>query len=189
MKKFAILAVAIGFLIPAAQAEAFLGDVQIYFVNQDIEIGAASDDDNGFGVRGRLFFTENFFGTARFQRVSFDGFDSDDLRVGGGWAFRVSPEVTPYVKVEYIDLGSDLDQDGFGVTGGVDWSVTPQFILRGEVGYIDLDDIDGFELTAGGTFMFTPTLGAFAEVRWWDASVNGLDVEITDIRAGVTFNF
>jgi hypothetical protein len=144
------------------------------------------DDGNGFGIRGWGMIQGPFFFHGEYQTVTLDDsdLDVDQLRFGGGWSQDVW-----LAKIEYIDTGSDLDQSGIGVHGGLR-TMSGQMGFHGTVGYLSLDDADGPELNVGVSFAFTPELSGVVDYRTFLGSLDpDGDLTLSDLRIGVMYGF
>ena len=144
------------------------------------------DDGTGFGIRGWGMLQGPFFVHGEYQSVTLDDtdLDVDQFRFGGGYAMDMW-----LIKAEYIDTGSDLDQSGFGVHGGVH-TQSGQLGFMGTVGYLSLDDADGVELNAGVSFAFTRELSGMLDYRTFLGSIDpDGDLTLSDLRIGVAYNF
>jgi hypothetical protein len=144
------------------------------------------DDGTGFGVRGWANVAPNFFVHGEYQTAGLDdtNIDVDQLRLGGGYAMDMW-----LVKAEYIDFGSDLDQAGFGLHGGLH-TKSDQLGFYGTVGYLTTDDTDGVELNAGVSFDFTPQFAGVVDYRTYLGSIDpDGDLTLSDLRVGVAYNF
>lgn len=153
---------------------------------EDTGFGDFDDDGTGFGVRGWGTVAPNWFVHGEYQTVTTDDFDIDvdQFRIGGGYAMDVW-----MFKAEYIDTGSDLDQAGFGVHGGMH-TMAQNVGFFGTVGYITTDDSDGIELNAGVTFNFNKQFGAVVDYRTYLGSLDpDGDLTLSDLRFGVAYNF
>ena len=185
MKKFAILAAAAAFAAPAAMAAGTGtgGSLAGYVVSED----ADGPDGTGFGLKGHLGFGAPF-ATLEWQSVTLEQgpfeSDLDQLRIGGGYGMDMNTQTSLFGRAEWIDLGGDADDDGFGVHGGLKFAATPAVTLKASVGFLKFDDDDGTELLAGAGFAFTKQLGAFVDYRLFSG-----DSDLTDLRAGVSFAF
>jgi hypothetical protein len=191
MKKLHLMGLAALFAAPVAfagdmPAGQFAGYVTMTSVETE-DTGVDFDDDGtGFGLRGWASVNGPFFVHGEYQTVTLDDtdLDIDQLRLGGGYAMDMW-----LVKAEYIDFGSDLDQAGFGVHGGLH-TMSDQVGFYGTVGYLTTDDTDGIELNAGVSFAFNPQFSGVLDYRTYLGSVdpNG-DITVGDLRVGVAYNF
>lgn len=144
------------------------------------------DDGTGFGLRGWASVNGPIFVHGEYQTVGLDDTDLDvnQLRLGGGYAMDMW-----IVKAEYIDFGSDLDQAGFGVHGGLH-TMSDQLGFFGTVGYLTTDDTDGIELNAGVSFAFNPQFSGVVDYRIYMGSIDpDGDLTVGDLRVGVAYNF
>lgn len=169
-----------------------MGSVGVYGTRTEGEIGGFKDDGLGFGIRGWTGFGVPFVHGEYQTATVGDGaneVDIESLRIGGGAALPVNDRFLALGKLEYVDLGSDLDEDGFGLHGGGMFMFTPALHFFGSLGYLSLSDTDGLELNAGAALHFNKQFGVFADVRRYMADVDnappGLDeLEVTDLRVG-----
>lgn len=170
--------------MPAGQ---LMGHVTMTSVEIDgTGVADFDDDGTGFGIRGWGTVAPNWFVHGEYQTVTTDDFDVDvdQLRIGGGYAMDIW-----IVKAEYIDFGSDLDQAGFGVHGGMH-TMAQNVGFFGTVGYLTTDDTDGFELNAGVTFNFTRDFAGVLDYRTYLGSIDpDGDLTLSDLRVGVAYNF
>jgi hypothetical protein len=197
MKKLHLMGLAALFAAPMAfagdmPAGQFAGFVTMTSAEVDGTGGAPpagfdfDDDGTGFGLRGWGTVAPNLFVHGEYQTVGLDDTDLDvnQLRLGGGYAMDVW-----LVKAEYIDFGSDLDQAGFGVHGGLH-TMSDQVGFFGTVGYLTTDDSDGIELNAGVSFAFNPQFSGVVDYRTYLGSLDpDGDLTLSDLRVGVAYNF
>jgi hypothetical protein len=196
MKKLHSMGLAALFAAPAA----FAGDMPAgqfagFVTMTSVEVdgtgapptgGDFDDDGTGFGVRGWASVNGPFFVHGEYQTTGLDDADIDvnQLRLGGGYAMDMW-----LVKAEYIDTGSDLDQAGFGVHGGLH-TMSDQLGFFGTVGYLTTDDTDGVELNAGVSFAFNPQFSGVVDYRTYLGSIDpDGDLTVSDLRVGVAYNF
>jgi hypothetical protein len=146
------------------------------------------DDGTGFGVRGWGMLQGPWYFHGEYQTVTIHSgpvdVDIDQLRLGGGWAQDMW-----IAKAEYIDTGSDLDQGGFGVHGGLH-TQSGNVGFMGTVGYLMLDDADGIELNIGASLAFNRDWSGVVDYRTFLGSVDPMgDLTLTDLRIGVMYSF
>ena len=191
MKKLHLMGLAAMFAAPMAfagdmPAGQFAGFVTMTGVEVEDTPFDFDDDGTGFGVRGWGAVSGPIFVHGEYQTTGLDDTDQDvnQLRIGGGYAMDMW-----LVKAEYIDLGSDLDQAGFGVHGGLH-TKSNQLGFFGTVGYLTTDDTDGIELNAGVSFDFTPEFAGVVDYRTYMGSIDpDGDLTVSDLRVGVAYNF
>lgn len=191
-----------------------MGKIGVYVTNTSLEVPASTYDEDGLGFGFKGFFAFGVpFVHFEYQSVTVGDnptpgeVDEDQLRLGGGAAFRVSDPVMLIGKAEYIDFGIDdgsgssNDLDGFGLHGGAMFIPGPAMHVGATLGFLQLSgedagfgDTDGLELNVGAGFNFTKQFGAFIDYRTflgsWEAPP-GSDDELTasDIRVGGTFSW
>ena len=192
MKSLSMLVLAAALAAPAAfAAEMPKGSIAGYITMTEVDAGG-SDDGMGFGVRGWGSVNGPFFIHGEYQTTTLDDTDIDvsQLRLGGGLVGQLGPNSMWIGKGEYITTGSDLDQSGFGIHGGVMLTATPQLHFMGTLGYLVTDDTDGLEFNVGGSFAFTREFSAVVDYRSYMGSVDPTgDFDLTDMRFGVAYMF
>jgi len=192
MKRLCTMALAALLAAPAAfAAEMPAGSIAGYLTMSEIDVGG-TDDGIGFGIRGWASVNGPWFVHGEYQSTETDDFDItlQSLRLGGGYAGELNPTAMWLVKGEFIDFGSDVDQDGLGIHGGVMFFPSPQFRLFGTLGYITTDDTDGLELDVGAGIAFTKEWAGVIDYRTYMGSVDPSgDIDLTDLRIGVAFSF
>ena len=193
MKKNLMIGLAALLAAPMALAGAPpKGEITGYVSMTEVDDGSASDDGLGFGVRGWGMLNPQFFGHGEFQTVTLDDSDLDItvMRIGGGMVGELTPNAMWMAKGEYLDFGSDLDQAGFGVHGGVLFQASPMIGLSGSLGYLTTDDTDGLEFNVGIRISHTKELATVVDYRTYMGSVDPSgDLDVTDLRAGISYRF
>lgn len=185
-----------------AAAPAPSASLDIYYVDSSIDDGTTDEDGNGFGARISGKVADNIKLYGEYQTVNTDDsdVDFDQIRVGAALLFSQSDALTLFGKAEFINLkadggGLDESESGFGVHGGVSFSVIPEFKLMASLGYLDVGDFgDGLEYNLGASFDVTPAIALVANYRVTDledgefGGVN-FDTKADDIQLGVRFRF
>lgn len=139
----------------------------------DLQVPGANAGADGFVVAGSLELPNNFFVTASYGDRGYDedagGIDQTDLSAGVGYKWAVSDSVDFFAGASFEslklkpDVGSSVDDTGFGVNVGVRSLVTEKLELNTTLEYtsVKLSDagvkISGFGLSAGGRYYFTPS--------------------------------
>lgn len=161
------------------------------------------DTGDGYGLKGRFGLGEMFFLSGEYQANDYttDEDDNEDLdrdlniyRIGGGVAI---PNTPFFVEGEYIGVdlgddneGNDEEANGYGIHGGAAMTFGERFTVNAKIGYVDVDDYDGFEYLVGGAFNFTTHLAVFADYRGTDLKGgSNTKLELNDFRTGVRFTF
>lgn len=194
MKRELIAAVAACGLAAPAIAAPGNNFVDGYGLYSDVDFGPADDDGLGVGVKGAFQIADRVFLTGEFQTLEYDdsNVDLDQFRFGAGFGPGMGSNGEGlYGRVEYASLEFDNDeQDGIAGTVGYALPVSPQLRLHGEIGYLYLDDVDGPELLIGATYRIAQNLSLFGDYRASFLDVDGGgDVDLSDLRFGVRFNF
>jgi len=184
---------------PAAFAGSMpAGAVAGYVTMSEIDVEAfGKDDGNGFGLKGWASLNGPWFVHGEYQTTSLDdlGGDLESLRLGGGFTGDMGSGMMWMAKAEYVDFGSDADESGFGVHGGLMFGVGQPLSGFATIGYLMLGgddvDVDGIEFDVGAKYSFTKEWAGFADYRAFmggtDPDVG--DFEVTDIRIGAAYSF
>lgn len=190
MNKFCLMGLAAVFAAPVALADMPKGQVMGHVTMTSAELegtgGDFDDDGTGFGIRGWGTVAPNWFVHGEYQTVGLDdsNLDVDQIRLGGGYAMD-----TWIVKAEFIDTGSDLDQAGFGLHGGLHGG-SGNVGFFGTVGYLTTDDSDGIELNIGGSFAFNRDMSVVVDYRTYLGSFDpDGDLTLSDLRVGLAYSF
>lgn len=114
--------------------------------------------------------------------------DYRTLSLGVGLNYAIASNIDlvgrlAYVNAEAKALGEKVDEDGYGISGGVRAMVTEQFELNGFVNYVDLgsDVGDDTSVSIGGLYNFTDLFAVGLGGEF------GSDVRV--ITVGVRFYF
>jgi hypothetical protein len=148
-------------------------------------LDADFDDGTGFGVRGWGKVGQSGFVHGEYSMVTLSDTDLDvnELRFGGGIMGELQKGAHWLAKAEYIDFGSDLDADGFGLHGGAGVEVSPQAGIFGTVGFIDVGEEDGLEFNIGGKMKFSKELAGILDYRMF----SGSNFDVSELRFGVAY--
>ena len=173
--------------------------LDLYFVpqaNLDISIpglGSADDDGDGFGIKGRAHVAETVTLHGEYQAVTLDDsdLDIDQLRFGVGAHSSADSGARFFGDAEFVSIDLEgEDQSGFGLHGGL--SFTGESALSGfaRIGYLTLDDVDGFEFSLGVDLAFSPQFGGFIDYRSTALEADdSTEFDFTDLRIGIRFHF
>lgn len=189
MTRKAVLATLLFTCATAVSAAGPSGQVAAYGTMSEAELSSGpfsmSDDGNGFGLKGWFSpFDVGVFLNAEYQTTALDNADLESLRAGGGYYHPLAKTTGLFGYAEYVDFGSDFDENGFGLHAGVHHQFAPMFGVEGQLGYLMLDDTDGLEAGVEAQFNFTKMFGVFAGFRTYMGSADDFDLDVTDIRAG-----
>ena len=132
------------------------------------------DVDNGgdgFELGGSFQFNGNWFGVASLS--SFDlsnSADSTVFEIGGGYVFPLQQDWDVQVngriiRTEVDSSGGSVNDTGFGALAGLRGMIAPQFEVRGNLHYVNVDDSDIFAELAGDWY-FTPQFAAGLSVEF-----------------------
>lgn len=194
VKKMCMVGVAALLASPMAFAGSMpAGAVAGYLTNTGVDLGGGVDDDGmGFGIKGWASVNGPWFVHGEYQTTTLDDSDLDiqSLRLGGGFAGDMGDGMMWTAKAEYIDFGSDFDQAGFGVHGGLLFNAGQPLSGFVTLGYLTTDDTDGLEFDVGGKYSFTKEWAGFVDYRSYMGSVDpDGDFEVTDLRIGAAYTF
>jgi hypothetical protein len=194
MKKPSLGACAAFLLLPVmASAAAPAGQIAVYLANPIIDYGNTySNSGTGFGVRGWGMLNPSWFLHGEYQSTEAEDADVtvQSLRLGSGFVGSMGGETLWLVKGEYVDFGSDLEQSGFGVHGGIMLESESALSYAGTLGYLSTDDTDGLEVNVGAHYAFNPQWGAVLDYRNYMGSVDPSgDFDLSEFRLGGTFTF
>lgn len=198
------------FAAPPASDKTAGSRIDVYYSNMDFKVKFQGESDSIDGDGGGLaFWLGNGWGlfTAEFQKNSLDGselgagIDADlrQIRVGLGAQFLNTQEAGAWLRAEYLDFDAELSiedlgsaddtQKGYGIHAG---GRIGQGALNGygEIGRIELDDLDGWEYRLGLNYQ-PGVVGGFVEYRFTDLETDnfGIKEEYEDIRAGIRIAF
>jgi hypothetical protein len=199
-----------GYWIPYSSAKVGSGDDAL-----DFDDGDGWGVKGKFGLSD-LFFLSGEYEKNKFDDIGLDGgflgssIDSD-LRTEqyrGGLGFRF-PETPFYTYGEYIGFESKVKTRTTGPLGSVTvtrendkaegWGghlgaqgkvLNDKLTLTTEIGYVDIGDVDGLEVLAGGAVEIVKHFSIFADYRYTSlAGGNDPDVRLEEARLGARFSF
>lgn len=167
--------------------------IAAYLVNPVIDAGAGyGNSGTGLGVRGWGLLNPNWSIHGEFESTEMEDAEVtvQSLRLGTGFVGAISKQVSWMLNGEYVDFGSDLDQDGFGVHAGLVLDTDSALSYAATLGYLSTDDTDGLEAGASVHYAFSPRWGAVLDYRNYmgNADPSG-DFELSEVRLGGTFSF
>lgn len=183
--------------LQAAAQTSGLNHIDAYYIpSAEIDRGFSDNDGDGFGFKGRAQFADQLFFTGEYQAVEYDDSNAelDQLRAGAGLFSPINRDVNligraEYIRADFDTPGSDAE-NGFGIHGGAEAALTPQFLVHGSVGYVDVGDLgSGAEFLVGLRFLATDVISIFADYRISRLSDSGSDLDLDDLRIGAGFHF
>jgi hypothetical protein len=169
-----------------------------YIADQEFDIsGAGSDDGDGFNFNASFAIDDTFFVNGGYSDTSLDDTNSDitSFNVGVGGRSPLSSTVDAFGVVSYenveVDVGGagSVDDDGFGIAGGLRGLVATNFELNGQVKYTDIGDADGWGFKVGALYGFAPNWAAGADFSSSELEDGGADLDIDELRVGVRYIF
>jgi hypothetical protein len=169
-----------------------------YIVDEELDVGGADDDGDGWNFNASFAIDDIFFVNGGYSDVSLDdsNIDLSNLNLGIGGRSRVAENVDAYGVLSYENFevdtpgAGDLDEDGFGIAGGLRGMLSDAFELNGQVKYTDISDADGWGFKLGGLYAFAPNWAANADFTTSELEDDsGADLDIDEIRVGVRYIF
>lgn len=178
------------------------GSVDVFYVNQDVDIeGAGKDDGDGFGIRAQADLGQGISLSASHQSADLDDNSANlkETRIGLSYGTALSG-INVGAGIEYVDFGidvgggaPDLSLDGYSLNVQASIAVVDNLNVYGKAAYTDVNDGDGMEYTVGALYSVNKQLGVFAEYRLADLELDlgggSADVDIDTLRVGVRYNF
>ncbi len=167
---FVTLALLPGF----AQAEGFdYTYVEVGYISADFDTAGISIDGDGFGINGSYAITDDYYLFVGYSSLGFDfSIDLNQLAVGAGWHYGLSPTIDFVGTLAYLDAEVDspvgsISEDGFGIGIGVRGKLNSTF--EWEAG-IEYSDVGGSDTSFGvdGRYYFTDTVAAGAGITFDD---------------------
>jgi hypothetical protein len=194
VRKLSFGACAAVLLLPVmASAATPAGQVAVYLSNPIIDYGNTySNSGTGAGVRGWGMLNPNWSLHGEYQATAMedDEVTVESLRLGTGFVGAMGGETMWLVKGEYVDFGSDLEQSGVGVHGGILLKTDSALSYSGTLGYLLTDDTDGPEVNVGAHYAFNPQWGSALDYRNYLGSADPSgDFGLSEFRLGGTFSF
>ncbi|HXG27608.1 MAG TPA: outer membrane beta-barrel protein [Nevskiales bacterium] len=169
-----------------------------YIADQDFDLsGAGSDDGDGFNFNASFAIDDTFFVNGSYSDVGLDdsNIDVSTFNVGVGGRSPLSSTLDAYGVVSYEDVEvdipgfGDVDDDGFGIAGGLRGLMSANFELNGQVKYTDIGDSDGWGFKLGALYGFAPNWAAGADYSSSELEDGGADLDIDELRVGVRYIF
>ncbi len=132
------------------------------------------DVDNGgdgFELGGSFQFANNWFGVASYSWYDLDRVvDGSSFEIGAGyilpfqadWDFQFNARL---IRAEIDTPVGSINDTGFGLLGGVRGMIMPQWEMRGNLHYVNVDDSDVYFEIAGDWY-FTPQIAAGLSVEF-----------------------
>lgn len=166
-----LIALALAAILPiSAQAsELSYSYVEANYVNLD-------SDADGFGLRGSVAFSENFYGLAGYTNVEVVGIDVDGFEIGLGFNHGVSDKTDLIGELAYQSAsGGGFNADGYRASFGVRGQLADNFEGILKANYVDGGDYSGdFSGTIGGHVKFNDTWGITGELEFADSDTGYL---------------
>ncbi|MGH8250919.1 MAG: outer membrane beta-barrel protein [Steroidobacteraceae bacterium] len=141
--------------------------VDLGYVETDIDNLPSAD---GFGLRGSVGFSENWFVFGEYTDQDLAGVDIDQFAVGLGGHYTLTEEMDLVGRVGYVDAEAAVGPftasvDGFLVSAGLRGQIGDAFELEGRVDHTDLGDDGGDDtsIAIGGRYFFTDQFALGAE--------------------------
>ncbi len=156
------------------------------------------DDGDGFAAAASFAFSEMLFVNGSYTDASLDDSDLDVSQISVGVGAHSSEwtgawdlfGVLSYEDFEFDSNRGSLDENGFGVAGGLRGMLSEALELNGAVQYVDVGDADGINFKVGGLWKFGTVWAATADYRTGDVEDDGnTEVDFDEIRVGLRYIF
>lgn len=179
------------------------GSLDVFYVDNELELGSESVDGSGVGFRGEAALAHGLSLTALHQLTDVEeGGDSADVtetRFGLRYDHALDKMITVGAGLESVQLsleedGSGLAVKGYSLSAHGALAVTQALSINAKVGYVDMGDIDGesldgLEYQAGVAYDIDKQFGVFAEYRVVDLEIEDTDLTLDTIRLGGRMRF
>lgn len=178
------------------------GYAELYYSASELEISfegeSASEDFDGFGLRGGFDLTPNVLVRAEYssEEADVDDFELEIIRLGFGYQAPVGPATAFYLGPDYIRFeagdGSGETDDGFGGFLGLRHAFAPSVAGSVEVGYISVEFEEGPYAEATFTGLVTDTVGVFGRYRVYaleDKEFSDIEIDFSGFQVGVRIGF
>ncbi len=162
-------------LLPVfAQADGFdYTYVEVGYISADFDTAGISVDGDGFGLNGSFAINDDYHLFAEYSSLGFDfSIDLNQLAVGGGWHYGLSPTIDFVGTLAYLDAEVEsgivsVSEDGFGIGIGVRGQLNSTFEWEAGINY---SDVGGSDTSFGvdGRYYFTDTVAAGAGITFDD---------------------
>jgi opacity protein-like surface antigen len=124
---------------------------------------------DGFGIAGSVAFNDHWYGSANYDRVSWNSIDLDQSGVNVGWHTAVSSKADFLAELGYARFGVDANglgsdhADGYRVGAGFRGMLAPKFEANAKATYTDGGDFTGdFGIGVGAVYHVSDTWGVTA---------------------------
>ena len=170
-----------------------------YIPSADFEISSGGTsiglDGDGFGAQGAFRVSDFVRVGVEYQTVEMDvPIDITQLRFTLGGALPLSSSILFSADLGYIDTDIETsmgDISGDGPMGHIGLVMKPsdQVEIFGKVGIVKVEESDGPEFHFGGRVRVTDAIGLMVDYRLTKLEDSGEDLELDDLRVGVSFWF
>ena len=214
---FALLAASLSTTAMASAAPETTG-VSVFGGYSHLELKEGADQENlkgyEYGLRGVYALKNGIFGKIELSQAGVgktfsDGseFDIDNrqIRVGGGYAFKVADNARFYGEAQYAYYGARIAADGDGATlhnrgfyvgAGISIDVTKEFVAYSRLGVLSLEGNEsdgdlgrGLDMTFGAGYTVYPGVSVFTEIEYAPLTDRGFDTNTLSARAGAKYSF
>lgn len=176
-----------------------------YLPHSEFDVGSEDSEGNGFGAhaefdvaaKGRLDFDFSFTNSDEGRIFNDESPDIDirQIRIGYNVLFgNQADALTKLVRLEVAHLsvdgdGIDASETGFGLHAGLQYAPTPALRVLGELGYVNIEELNGPEIKLGLDYKLSTAYSLFGNYRGTMLSADGTDLDITDFRLGAAVHF
>lgn len=165
-----------------------------YIADQELDAPGFNDDGDGWNFGASFAIDDTFFINGGYSDVGLDdsNVDVSHLNVGIGGRNRISEMLDAYGVISYEQFEADggLDEDGFGIAGGLRGMISSTVEMNGQIKYTDINDADGWSFRIGGLFAFAPNWAINADYSSGELEGSGgADLDIDELRLGLRYTF
>lgn len=188
MLKRSLFALALAAALPmSAQAgEVSYSYIQAGYASTNLDVFDV--DFDGWSLDGSYGFNDNFYAFGGYKTGDYSSVDFNQTNLGMGWHSTGTAQwfaEISWIKNE-IDYGggSNFDDNGYSVAGGVRGFMGENFEGNAKVNYVDVGDFgDGFGVGLSGIYHFGDTWGAYASYDYSNRDEVDVDTWGLGVRA------
>ena len=173
---------ALGFATTALAAETLSYTyVELGYIDTEIDDLGVSGD--GLGIRGSYRLANGIHVFASYADLGYDGnVDVSELRLGGGYAWPMSPKLDLVGKLAYVsvDVGSSItvaglgrvgfsaEETGYSLRAMLRGKLNDQFEVSGGLDHVDVGNDNDTAFEVGGRYLLTPAFNVGLDLRFSD---------------------
>jgi len=145
-------------------------------------------DMDGFGLEGDVRLGESFRLFGDVALLDDAAGELDIVRLGGAYVITLNEALSLDFGGSYQDWDGVLDDQAFGLHGGLRYAFTPSFTVSASLEYLMFDERDDDDIVLGlrGTFDLNPEFSLFAGLEMY---TNDDIIDENLLKIGARFNF